>query len=161
MTRTTHRTARALAYAAACMLLAVLSAQVSAAKGTSSVGRGLGFLYDPAKEVTIVGTVEKIVPRSATGLMGLHVIVSVQGQTVDAHIGPYLSKQIQETLHAGELIQVVGAHEYIRGKDFLLARQLAYGGRQVTVRSERGFLVGTASPRKVSDSRRNAAGGAQ
>jgi hypothetical protein len=61
MARTTHRTARALAYGAACMLLAVLSAQVSA----TSVGRGLGFFYDPAKEVTLVGTVKQIVPRSA------------------------------------------------------------------------------------------------
>jgi hypothetical protein len=161
MTRTTHRTARALPYVAACMLFAVLSAPASASRETSSVGHGLGFFYDPAKEVTLVGTVAQIVPRSATGLMGLHVLVSVQGETVDAHIGPYLSKQIQETLHAGDLIQLVGVHEYVRGKDFLLVRQLVYGGRQVTVRSERGLLVGTASHRTVSDSRRNANGGAQ
>ena len=161
MTRTTQRTARVLAYVAACMFLAVLSAQAAASEETSTVGRGLGFFYDPAKEVTLVGTVQQIVPRSAVGPMGLHVFVSVQGKTVDAHIGPYLSKQIQETLHAGELIQVVGVHEYVRGGNFLLARQLVYGGRQVTVRSERGFLLRTASHREVSDSRRNANGGAR
>ena len=161
MTSPTHRTARALAYAAACMFLVVLSAQASASKETSSAGRGLGFFYDSAKEVTLVGTVKQIVPHSATGLMGLHVFVSVQGATVDAHIGRYLSKQIQETLHAGELVQIVGVHEHVRGKDFLLVRQLVYGGRQVTVRNERGFLVGTASHRTVSDTRRNANGGAQ
>jgi len=161
MTPTIHRTAHALACMAACTILAVLSVSASVSNKSSSAGRGLGFFYDPAKEVALVGTVKQIVPRSATGPMGLHVIVSVQGETVDAHIGPYLSKQIQETLHAGELIQLVGVHEYVGGKDFLLARQLVYGGRQVTVRSERGFLVGTASQRKVSDSRRNADGGAQ
>jgi len=161
MTQANHRTARALAYVAACMLLTVLSAQPSTSEETSTVGRGLGFFYDPAKEVTLVGTVQQIVPRSAVGPMGLHVLVSVQSRTVDAHIGPYLSKQILETLHAGELIQVVGVREYVRGRNLLLARQLVYGGRQVTVRSERGFLVRAASHREVSDSRRSANGGAR
>jgi hypothetical protein len=161
MTRTTHRAARVLAYVAACMFLAVLFTQSSASKETSSGGRGLGFFYDPTKEVTLIGAVKQIVPRSSTGLMGLHVLVSVQGETVDAHIGPYLSKQIQETLHVGDLIQLVGVHESVHGQGFLLARQLIYSGRQVTVRSERGFLIRTASQRAVSDSRRNASGGAQ
>jgi len=161
MTRTTHRAARVLAYVAACMFLAVLFTQASASKETSSGGRGLGFFYDPTKEVTLTGAVKQIVPRSSTGLTGLHVLVSVQGETIDAHIGPYLSKQIQQTLHVGDLIQLIGVHESVRGKGFLLARQLVYSGRQVTVRSERGLLIRTASQRAVSDSRRNASGGAQ
>ena len=150
MTRTTHRTARALACVAACMFLAVLSAHASASEESSSVGRGFGFVYDPTHEVTLVGTVQEFVTQHVAGSpVGLHVLVSTSGKTVDAHIGPLLSKQVQETLQVGELVQVVGVRENVHGKNVLLARQLIYGGRQVTVRNERGFLVGTGSHPEV------------
>ncbi|HSZ63029.1 MAG TPA: hypothetical protein VK828_14595 [Terriglobales bacterium] len=150
MTRTTHRTARALACVASCMLLAVLFAQASASEETTSAGRGFGFVYDPAHEVTLVGTVKAFVTHHVAGSpMGLHVLISTSGKTVDAHIGPVLSKQVQETMQVGELVQVVGVHENVHGKDVLLARQLIYGGRQVTVRNERGFVVGAASRPEV------------
>jgi hypothetical protein len=60
---------------------------------------------------------------------------------VDAHLGPYLTKDTQEALHAGLPMQIVGAVEEHNGKSFLLARQLIFAGRTVTVRSENGFLV--------------------
>jgi len=132
------------------MFLAVLSAQAAASEETSSVGRGLGFFYDPAKEVTLVGTVQEFVTQHVAGSpVGLHVLISTPGKTVDAHIGPLLSKQIQETLQVGELVQVVGVRENVHGKNVLLARQLIYGGRQVTVRNKRGFFVRPASHPEV------------
>lgn len=150
MTRTTHRTARALACVAACMLLAALSAHASAPEEATSAGRGFGFIYDPAREVTLVGTVKEFVTHHIAGSpTGLHVVISISGQTVDAHIGTVFSKQIQETLHIGESVQVVGVHEKVHSKDVLLVRQLIYGGRQVNVRNERGFLVGTGSHPQV------------
>jgi len=150
MTGTTHGTARALACVAACMLLAALPAQASAPEEAASAGRGFGFVYDPAREVTLVGTVKEFVTHHIAGSpMGLHVMIFASGQTVDAHIGPVFSKQIRESLHVGELVQVVGVHEKVRGKDVLLVRQLIYGGRQVTVRNQRGFLVGTGAHPEV------------
>lgn len=150
MTGTTHRTARALACVAACMLFAALSAHASASEDATSAGRGLGFVYDPAREVTLVGTVKEFVTHHIAGSpMGLHVLISTSGQTVDAHTGLVFSKEIQQTLHVGELVQVVGVHEKVHGKDVLLVRQLIYGGRQVSVRNERGFLVGTGSHPQV------------
>jgi len=150
MTGTTHRTARALACVAACMLLAALSAHASASEEATSAGRGLGFVYEPAREVTLVGTLKEFVTHHVAGSpTGLHVLISTSGQTVDAHIGSVLSKQIRESLHVGELVQVVGVHEKVHGKDLLLVRQLIYGGRQVTVRNERGFLVSTGSQPQV------------
>jgi hypothetical protein len=150
MTGTTHRTARALACVAVCMLLAALSAPASASEEATSAGRGFGFVYEPAREVTLVGTVKEFVTHHVAGSpMGLHVLISTSGQSVDAHIGPVFSKQIRETLHVGELVQVVGVHEKVHGKDVLLVRQLIYGGRQVTIRNERGFLVRTGSHPQV------------
>jgi len=151
MTGTTPRTARALACVAACMLLAAaLTAHASASEEANSVGRGFGFVYDPAREVTLVGTVKEFVTHHIAGSpMGLHVLISTSGKTVDAHVGPVFSKQVRETLHVGELVQVVGVHEKVHGKDVLLVRQLIYGGRQVMVRNERGFLVSTGSHPQV------------
>jgi hypothetical protein len=150
MTPTTHRTAHALACMAACIFLAVLSASASVSKESSTAGQGFGFTYDPAREVTLVGTVKEFVTQHVAGSpVGLHVLISASGKTVDAHIGPVLSKQVQETLHVGELVQVVGVRENAHGKNFLLARQLIYGGRQVTVRNERGFFVRPASHPEV------------
>jgi hypothetical protein len=135
---------------AACIFLAALSAHASASEKATSAGRGFGFVYDPAREVTLVGTVKEFVTHHIAGSpMGLHVMISTSGQSVDAHIGPVFSKQIQETLHVGELVQVVGVHEKVHGKDVVLVRQLIYGGRQVTVRNERGFLVQTDSHPQV------------
>lgn len=152
MTGITHRTARALACVAACMLLAALTAHASASEEATTAGRGFGFVYDPAREVTLVGTVKEFVTHHIAGSpMGLHVLISTSGQTVDAHIGSAFSKQIRGSLHVGELVQVVGVHEKVRGKDVLLVRQLIYGGRQVVVRNERGFLVGTASHPQVQE----------
>ena len=150
MTPTNHRTAHALACMAAC-IFAVLSANASVSNEPSSAGRGFGFTYDPAREVALVGAVKEVVTHHIAGSpMGLHVLISTSsGQTVDAHIGPVFSKQVRETLHVGELVQVVGVHEKARGKDVLLVRQLVYGGRQVTIRNERGFLVGTGSHPEV------------
>jgi hypothetical protein len=150
MTPTTHRTAHALACMAACIFLAILTAGASVSKESSSAGQGFGFVYDPAREVTLVGTVKEFVTQHVAGSpMGLHVLISISGKAVDAHIGPVFSKQVQETLHVGELVQVVGVHENVHGKDVLLARQLVYGGRQVMIRNERGFLVGTGSHPEV------------
>jgi hypothetical protein len=150
MIPTNHRTAHVLACMAACIFLAVSSANASASKDPSSAARGFGFVYDPAREVTLVGTVQEFVTHHIAGSpMGLHVMISSSGQTVDAHIGSVFAKQIQESLHAGELVQVIGVHERVHGKDVLLVRQLIYGGRQVTVRNERGFLVGTGSRPEV------------
>jgi hypothetical protein len=150
MTRTTHRTARALVCVAACMFFAVFSAQASTFKESNSAGRGLGFVYDPAKEVTLSGTVQKFVTQPAHGSpMGLHVFVSTDGKVVDAHIGPYLSKQIQQSLRLGQSVQIVGVQEHIQGKNFFLARQVEYAGHQLTVRNEHGLLIGQASHHKV------------
>lgn len=150
MTGTTRRTIRALACVAVCMFLAALSAHASTSEEATSAGRGFGFVYDTAHEVTLIGTVKEFVTHHVAGSpLGLHILISTSGKTIDTHIGPLLSKQIQETLHVGELVQVIGVHENVNGKDVLLARQLTYGGRQVMVRNERGFLVRTDSHPEV------------
>ena len=81
----------------------------------------------------------------------MHLLVAGPEGVVDAHVGPYLEREdTQEALHAGLPLQIVGAVEQLHGKSILLARQLIFAGRTVTVRNENGFLVRARSPRPDS-----------
>jgi hypothetical protein len=104
--------------------------------------------YDKAHEITLNGTVQEVVTKRVPGSpVGVHLLVAGPEGVVDAHVGPYLSKDAQEALHAGLPLQIVGAMEEAHGKHYLLARQLIFGGNTVTVRSENGFLVRARGPR--------------
>ncbi len=100
------------------------------------------FGYDKGHETTLNGSVEEVITKRVAGSpIGIHLLVAGPEGVVDAHIGPYLSKDIQEALHAGLPVQIIGAIEEVHGKQYLLARQLIFGGRLVTVRNENGFLA--------------------
>lgn len=127
--------------------------------------RGIGQ-YDAAREVTINGTVQSVVTKRTLGSpAGMHLLVSGANGLVDAHVGPFLGKDIRQALHMGLPLQVVGAMETFRGKQVLLARQLMYGGQTVTIRSNNGFLLRPAqssiSPRHQRIERSRLNGGAR
>jgi hypothetical protein len=98
-------------------------------------------LYDAARETTINGTVEKVLTTRVGGPAGMHILVSEAHGTVDAHVGPYLSKSTKEALHMGLPLQMVGVMASARGKQVFLVRQLIYGGQTVNVRNSNGFLL--------------------
>lgn len=153
---------RTFAWIVAVMLLA-LAAQAATQSSSSSVGQGSGIGYDQTKEVTLSGTVDRLVSHPAPGSpAGLHLLISASGKTVDAHLGPFFSKQNQEALEAAHAVQVVGVTVNIRGHEVLLARQLIFAGRQVAVRNQRGFLVREHPTRHaVHDTKPAVNGGAQ
>lgn len=98
--------------------------------------------YDKAHEITVTGTIEEVIEKPAAGSpVGLHLMVAGSQGRVDAHLGPYMTKETREALHLGTPVQIVGAMEKAHGKEFLLARQVIFGGRLVKVRNENGFLT--------------------
>jgi len=156
------KAARISVWLVAAMLLA-LAAEAATPSQSSSVDRGSGLAYDQTKEVTVVGTVERFVAHQESGgPAGLHLFISTSGRTVDAHLGPFFSKQNQEALESGQSVQIVGISTTTQGKDVLLARQLIIAGRLVTVRNERGALVREHPARRTTrDSQSAINGGAQ
>ena len=48
---------------------------------------------------------------------------------------------MKEALHTGTPVQLVGAMASLRGKTYLMVRELNVGGTNVIVRSEHGSLV--------------------
>jgi len=98
--------------------------------------------YDKAHEITLNGTIEKVITEPAAGSpFGLHLMVAGADGAVDAHLGPYMTREVREALQAGTPVQIVGAMGTFGGKSYLMARQVIFSGRLVTVRSENGFLV--------------------
>jgi hypothetical protein len=124
------------------LLFAIVPVQPSAQTADSRTQLPVRFAYDKAHEITVNGTVQEVVTKRTAGSpVGMHLLVAGPEGVVDAHVGPYVTKDMQEALHAGLPLQVVGAMEDVHGKHYLLARQLIYGGRTVTVRNENGFLA--------------------
>jgi hypothetical protein len=109
----------------------------------SQPGRGIMFArYNPANEVALNGTVQRVVTtRNIGSPPGMHLLVTGPQGTIDTHLGPFLAKDVQAALRAGTSVKVVGAMEQLHGQQYLLARQLYLNGRVVNVRSSKGFLV--------------------
>jgi len=138
------------------LLLAILAIPLMAQPvRTSHPGRGFGLGYDAAHEVTLNGTVQGVTTRHVPGSpAGMHLLVAGPQGTVDTHIGPFLAKDTREALRVGLPVQIVGAMETLHGRQYLLARQIIFGGRLVTVRSTNGFLLPTfANGRALSRTR--------
>ena len=103
------------------------------------------IIYDSAHEVTINGTVKSVLAKHVAGSpAGMHLLVTGAQGTVDAHVGPFIPKTIRQALHMGLPLEVVGSMTTVRGKQFLLVRQLIYGGQTITVRNSHGFLLAPA-----------------
>jgi hypothetical protein len=125
------------------LLFAIVPLQPSAQTAADSrTQRPLIPAYDKAHEITVDGTVQEVVTKHVAGSpVGMHLMVAGSEGVVDAHVGPYLTKDMQAALHAGLPVKIVGAMEEAHGKHYLLARQLSFGGRTVKVRNENGFLA--------------------
>lgn len=125
---------------------------------TAPPTRGFVRGYNASHELTVTGTVQQVVTKHAMGSpAGMHLLVAGPEGVVDAHVGPFMSKDTREALHTGLPIQIVGAMENLRGKQYLMARQLVFGGRTVTVRSRTGFLLGAAESRRATSPRKQKA----
>jgi hypothetical protein len=125
------------------LLFAVQAVPLGAQPASETrVGQGFGVVYDAAHEITLTGTVQEVVTRRMPGRpAGMHLMVASPQGLVDAHVGPFLSREMKEALHTGTPVQLVGAMASLRGRKYLMVRELNVGGTKVIVRSEHGFLV--------------------
>lgn len=127
----------------AALLLAIVAVPLVAQPADqANTAKGIGPVYDAAHEITLEGWIQTVVTKHTPGSpAGVHLMVMGPEGLVDAHIGPFLSKETKEALHEGAPVRIVGAMVSVRGNDYLFARQVAVGGRTITVRSEHGILA--------------------
>jgi hypothetical protein len=99
--------------------------------------------YDVTKEVTVEGTVQSLIKRSAPGTMlGAHLMVSTARGEVDAHIGNYIAEgRFATPFASGQAVKLTGVMIEVNHQNVFVVRTLETDGRTITVRNERGFLV--------------------
>lgn len=133
------------------LLFAVSAVPLGAAPASETrAGQGVAPVYDAAHEITLNGTIQTIVTKHTPGSpAGMHLLVMGPEGMVDAHVGPFLSKATKEALQEGAPVRIVGAMALLRGRTYLLARELTVGNRTITVRSEHGVLAPTGTVRKA------------
>jgi hypothetical protein len=128
------------------------------------VGHGFGVVYDAEHEITLSGSVQEVVTRHMPGRpAGMHLMVAGPQGLVDAHVGPFLSREMKDALHTGTPVQLVGAMASLHGRNYLMVRELNVGGTKVIVRSEHGFLVRSQSsnPKSKETAKIESNGGAR
>lgn len=126
-----------------CLLSGLMSATLLAAQ-TARVSQPTRrfFTYNPANELVLNGTIQEVVTARRIGSPpGMHLLIRGPQGSLDAHVGSFLAKDVQAALRPGASVKVVGAIELLHGQQYLLARQLEFNGRVITVRSSRGFLL--------------------
>jgi hypothetical protein len=109
---------------------------------TSRAGRGLGPFYDSTREVTLTGDIQSVATKHVVGSpAGMSVKVASAQGLVNAHLGPFLTKEVAESLHLGTPVEIVGATVTTHGKSLFLARLVKVGGTTITVRNKNGILM--------------------
>lgn len=99
-------------------------------------------VYTLAREVSLVGTVVKYDPGSATPPMGAHVLLQTSWGQVDVHLGkPKLLEANHLTLNAGDTVRIVGESMSLGDGSYFAARIVQKGVQALAVRNARGFLV--------------------
>jgi hypothetical protein len=127
----------------ACLLVAIVSVPLVAQPATETrPEHGVGAAYDAAHEITLNGSIEKVVTKREHGSpAGMHLLITGPSGVVDAHVGSFLGKEAKESLHEGMPVRIVGAMSTIHGKSYLLARLVTVGDHTIQVRSKRGILA--------------------
>lgn len=132
-------------------LVALLAMALAGSAGGQTAVRARGAAaapkYEPAKEVTIDGTVASVVTKSTPGqLVGAHAILTTASGTVDAHLGNYATRGANPlVLAVGEQVKMVGVMVTIGGRPVLLVRTAQTGRGLYTIRNAHGFPLRPAS----------------
>jgi len=124
-------------------LPATVMAQSSASTASSASFRGTRQKA-AAKEVTVTATIQQVLTK-AHGNSAVRLLVSGQQGAFNADLGPYLAKDVKESLTAGTKLQLAGTMQTIQGQSYLMARQLTIADHQIIIRNENGSLVRTRS----------------
>jgi hypothetical protein len=125
------------------VLPATVMAQSSASIATPTSFRGTTQKAAAAKEITVTATVQQVLTKGAKGNSATRLVVSGPQGLFNADLGPYLAKDVKESLTPGKQLQLAGTMQTIQGQSYLMAHQLTLADRQITIRNENGFLVRT------------------
>jgi len=121
-------------------LIPVFLAVFLIASASAELARGPRAIYAPASEVTVHGTVVKVVRTTGRRAgTGMHLTLKTEEKSYDVHVGPagFVEKHGFH-LRAGDRIVVTGSRLTLAGGETILAREIRQGGRVLTLRDQQG-----------------------
>jgi hypothetical protein len=105
------------------------------------MGQSQGMpMYDPDAEITIAATIEEVNEEGGDrGMIGTHLVVKADEETLDVHLGPstYLADQ-GFVFDKGDHIELTGSKVKEDDATFLIAREVKKGDKLLTLRDEQG-----------------------
>jgi hypothetical protein len=127
-------------------LLCVIQSQQLAKAQTAeaNVANPAGaFTYDSSKEVTVAGTVSKVLAQASRGTVpGAHLLLTTSSGSLDVSLGTFaLRGEGALSVEPGQQVQVTGVPKTFRGGLFFLARTVTVGTQLYAIRNEHGILV--------------------
>jgi hypothetical protein len=115
--------------------------------------RAIGpFSYEVGKEVTLSGTVAKVVKGATAGMAaGGHLLVSTESGEVDASLGQFAfrGKGALE-VSAGEYVEVTGVMRTLKSGQMFVTRTVKVGQQVYVIRNEHGIAVSPQSRERAS-----------
>jgi DNA/RNA endonuclease YhcR with UshA esterase domain len=139
---------RVLIVSAAAALLAIALAIPAGAQTPSrKASPAAATRYDVSREVTIEGTVARVVSAPTPGmLVGAHVYLTTSAGTVDAHLGIYAMRGANALKIApGERVRMTGVMVTVKDQPILLVRTAQTGAGTYAIRDAHGFPLRPAS----------------
>lgn len=123
-----------------CVLIASLVASAPVAFGQQSNRTGMRMpAYDTSAETSIAGTVVEVVQPQRDRMMGTHLLVKTNTETIEVHLGPanFISRE-GFTFTKGDSVEILGSKVPMRGSEVLIAREVTKDGQKLTLRDETG-----------------------
>jgi hypothetical protein len=141
----------------AVMALSLFSSPIHAQDAPSTIQSSVPLWYDITKEVTLIGSVSKVVEKATPEMKmlgGSHVIVETSsGKVVDASLGRFARRgEGALSLTSGQQIQLTGAMKVINNKEVLFTRLVWANGQVYKIRNEHGFVLAPESRKGSGDS---------
>jgi hypothetical protein len=113
--------------------------------GTAAIGSAQNRMmiarpYDPAKEITVQGTVEEVLTPQRGARMGVHLKVKTEAETFEVRLGPgWFQEQKHFSFKKGDQVSVTGATPATRTGQAIIAREVKKGGAVLELRDGNGI----------------------
>jgi hypothetical protein len=149
------------ALALLCVIQPQQSANAQRAAATAAKPAG-PYTYDSTKEVTLAGTVSKVITQASPGMVpGAHLLLTTPSGPLDVSLGTFaLRGDGALSVDQGQQVHVIGVPKTLRGGPFFLARNVTVGTQVYAIRNEHGILVSPQGRVRASqkNSQKSAAG---
>lgn len=120
----------------------VLSAPFSGAQQKQTPVAQGNAIYDPSREVALLGTVVSYTAESSLPPSGPHVLIQTSSGNVDVHLGSAAILNLHHlTLSAGDSVRIIGESVAYGGSTMFAARIIQKGLQAISVRNTKGYVM--------------------